>query len=305
VTGQHLEDADRLAHTVTVPDAGRGGWPWPVPEELTMDPRRQQIARTHFATLAALFNLGTFRRIEMLGIGPGWRCWEVGAGGATVPRWLAQRSSPGGWVLATDRDVAALEAAVQEDAGLHDAAGAGDGAFEIRRHELGADPAPHGGFDLVHARLVLMHVPDRDGALATMITALRPGGWLLVEDADPLLHPLACPDEHGPAAKRANKLRVATWEVMSRRTDLAFGRTLPRLLGSAGLAEVGADAYISLAGPAQAQFQRTIIERQRDRLVGAGLATDAEIEQHLADIEAGRVDMASFPVVSAWGRKPE
>jgi hypothetical protein len=51
-----------------------------------MDPRRQQIARTHFATLAALFNPGTFRLIEMLGIGPGWRCWEVGAGGATVPR---------------------------------------------------------------------------------------------------------------------------------------------------------------------------------------------------------------------------
>jgi SAM-dependent methyltransferase len=280
-----------------------------------MDPRRQQIARTHFATLAALFNPGTFRRIEMLGIGPGWRCWEVGAGGATVPRWLAQRSSPGGRVLATDRDVAALEdaaleaavleAAVLEDAGLRDAAGSGDGGFEIRRHELGADPAPREGFDLVHARLVLMHVPDRDGALATMITALRPGGWLLVEDADPLLQPLASPDEHGPAAERANKLRVATWELMSRRADLAFGRTLPRLLGSAGLADVGADAYISLAGPAQAQFQRTIIERQRGRLVGAGLATDAEIEQHLADIEAGQVDLASFPVVSAWGRKPE
>jgi SAM-dependent methyltransferase len=280
-----------------------------------MDPRRQQIASTHFATLAALFNPGTFRRIEMLGIGPGWRCWEVGAGGATVPRWLAQRSSPGGWVLATDRDLAALEAAALEaaaleaaaleDAGLHDAAGSGDGGFEILQHELGADPAPHGGFDLVHARLVLMHVPDRDGALAAMITALRPGGWLLVEDADPLLQPLACPDEHGPAAERANKLRVATWELISRRTDLAFGRTLPRQLRSAGLADVGTDAYISLAGPAQAQFQRTVIERQRDRLVGAGLASHAEIEQHLADIEAGRVDLASFPVVSAWGRKPE
>jgi SAM-dependent methyltransferase len=39
-------------------------------------------------------------------------------------------------------------------------------------------------FDLVHARLVLVHVPDRAAALATMVAALRPGGWLLVEDAD-------------------------------------------------------------------------------------------------------------------------
>jgi len=260
---------------------------------LVMDSRRQRIARTHFGTLAALFNPGTFRRIEMLGIGPGWRCWEVGAGGATLPRWLAQRSRPGGLVLATDRDVAALE----------EADGSGELGFEILRHELGADPPPDDGFDLVHARLVLMHVPDRDAALATMITALRPGGWLLVEDADPLLQPLACPDEHGPAAERANKLRLATWELMSRRTDLTFGRTLPRLLRGAGLADVGADAYISLAGPAQAQFQRTIIERQRDRLVDAGLTSDSEIEQHLDDIEAGRVDLASFPLISAWGRK--
>lgn len=255
-----------------------------------MDSRRERIARTHFGTLAALFDPGTFRRIEMLGIGPGWRCWEVGAGGATLPRWLAQRSRPGGWVLATDRDVAVLEDAEER-------------GFEILRHELGTDPPPDYGFDLVHARLVLMHVPDREAALAAMITALRPGGWLLVEDADPLLQPLACPDEHGPAAERANTLRLATWDLMSRRTDLAFGRTLPRLLRSAGLADVGADAYVSLAGPAQAQFQRTIIERQRDRLVDAGLTSDAEIEQHLDDIEADRVDLASFPLISAWGRK--
>jgi SAM-dependent methyltransferase len=264
-----------------------------------MDPSRQRIVRTHFGTLAALFDPGTFRRIEMLGIGPGWRCWEVGAGGATVPRWLVRRSSPGGRVLATDRDVSALE-----DAALHDTAGSGDCGFEVLRHELGTDPPPEGGFDLVHARLVLMHVPDRDTALATMITALRPGGWLLVEDADPLLQPLACPDEHGAAGVLANKLRRAVWELMSRRADLAFGRTLPRLLHGAGLGDVGADAYISLAGPAQAQFQRTIIERQRDRLVDAGLASDTEIERHLADIETGQVDLASFPLVSAWARRP-
>lgn len=196
-----------------------------------MEPRRQQIARTHFDTLAALFNPGTFRRIEMLGIGPGWRCWEVGAGGATVPRWLAQRSSPGGRVLATDRDVSAMHDAslddpilsdpVLSDAARRDAVSSENCGFEVLRHELGADPPPEGGFDLVHARLVLMHVHDRRAPLATMITALRPGGWLLVE-----------------------------------------------------------------------------------RLVGEGLATEAEIEQHLADIEADLADLASFPLVSAWGRKP-
>lgn len=256
------------------------------------DPRRQQIAHTHFATLATIFNPGTFHRIEALGIGPGWRCWEAGAGSASVPRWLARHSSPGGYVLATDRDTTALRAGETTEDG-----------FAIRQHDLGTDPLPEGGFDLVHARLVLMHVPGRDTALATMVAALRPGGWLLLEDADPFLQPLACPDPAGPAQELANKLRAATWDLLSRRTDLAFGRTLPRMLRNAGLTGIGADASIPLAGPAQAQFQRTIIKRQRQRLVEAGLATDAEINEHLADIESGQLDLASFPLVSAWGRK--
>jgi len=40
-----------------------------------------------------------------------------------------------------------------------------------------------------------------------MVSALRPGGWLLVEDADPALQPLTCIDEWGPEQKLANKLR--------------------------------------------------------------------------------------------------
>ncbi|HEY0530993.1 MAG TPA: class I SAM-dependent methyltransferase [Actinoplanes sp.] len=52
------------------------------------------------------------------------------------------------------------------------------GGYEVRRHDVAADPPPEPGtFDLVHARLVLVHVPDRARALATMAAALRPGGW--------------------------------------------------------------------------------------------------------------------------------
>ena len=67
------------------------------------------------------------------------------------------------------------------------------------------DAPTQGTFDLVHARLVLVHVPDRARALATMVAALRPGGWLLVEDADTELQPLVCLDESGPAQQRANR----------------------------------------------------------------------------------------------------
>ena len=55
----------------------------------------------------------------------------------------------------------------------------------MRRHDVAREAPPGDPFDLVHARLVLVHLPDRERALAAMVGALRPGGWLLVEDADP------------------------------------------------------------------------------------------------------------------------
>jgi SAM-dependent methyltransferase len=249
---------------------------------------RQRISRAHYASLGDLFDPSTFRHIDALGIRPGWRCWEVGAGGPTGPAWLARRVAPGGYVLATDIDVAALR-------------GAAEPGFEILRHDVAAEPAPAAGFDLVHARLVVMHLADRSAALAAMTGALRPGGWLLLEDADLSLQPLACPDETGPAEQLANKVRRAS--VGLRGDNLAFGRTLPRLLRGAGLTEVGADAYLPIAGPDSARLEQTMIERQRDRLLAAGLLTAAEIDRHLADVAAGRLDLTTFTVVSAWGRK--
>jgi SAM-dependent methyltransferase len=249
---------------------------------------RQRISRAHYATLGDLFNPSTFRRIDALGIRPGWRCWEVGAGGPTGPAWLARRVAPGGYVLATDIDVAALQ-------------GAAEPGFEVLRHDVAAERAPAAGFDLVHARLVVMHLADRGAALAAMTGALRPGGWLLLEDADLSLQPLACPDETGPAEQLANKIRRAS--VGLRGDNLAFGRTLPRLLRGAGLTEIGADAYLPIAGPDSARLEQTMIERQRDRLLAAGLLTAAEIDRHLADVAAGRLDLTTFTVVSAWGRK--
>src|SRR5262249_42932555 len=39
-------------------------------------------------------------------------------------------------------------------------------------------------FDLVSSRKVLEHLADPPAALGRMAAALRPGGWLLVEDSD-------------------------------------------------------------------------------------------------------------------------
>src|SRR5262249_9995586 len=87
------------------------------------------------------------RRLLRLGVGAGWDCLDVGAGDGSVARWLADRVGPQGRVVATDLDPRFL---IGLD--LHN--------LEVRRHDLVRDDLEAGGYDLVHCRFVLMHLPD-------------------------------------------------------------------------------------------------------------------------------------------------
>jgi SAM-dependent methyltransferase len=252
---------------------------------------QQSEAGRRFAALSELFDPVTFRHLSGVGLSAGWACWEVGAGGVSVPAWLADRVGRSGRVVASDIDTEWLPA---------------DGVgFEVLRHDVGVEEAPGGDFDLVHARLVLTHVPAREQALASMVRALRPGGWLVVEDADPAVQPLICPDEFGPAQRLANRLRHGFRTLMAGRgVDLEFGRTLPRLLRTAKLEMVQADAFFPITSPACTELEIATVLQVRGRLVAAGLATDAEIERHLTNVAGGELDLATAPLISAWGRKP-
>jgi SAM-dependent methyltransferase len=248
-------------------------------------------AGARLAALSALFDPSTFRHVDALGIAPGWRCWEVGAGGPSVPRGLAARVGPTGRVLATDIDLAW--------------AGAAAGApIEVRHHDVARDAPPDELFDLVHARLVLVHLTDRERALRSMIGALRPGGWLLVEDADPALQPLSVIDPVTAEDALANKLRTGFRALLAERgVDLGYGRKLPRLLRAAGLADVAADAYFPVTLPACAPLELATVKFLHDQLIARGIATAEEIDRHLASVAAGRLDLAQPPMISAWGRR--
>ncbi|MFI7602472.1 methyltransferase domain-containing protein [Actinoplanes sp. NPDC049681] len=248
-------------------------------------------AGERFVALAELFDGVTRGHFDRLGIGPGWRCWEVGAGGRSIPEALAATVGPTGYVLASDINTTWLDT---------------QGPYEVCRHDLAADPPPEPGtFDLVHARLVLVHVPDRARALATLVAALRPGGWLLLEDADTELQPLVCLDESGPAQQRANRLRRAFRQLMAERgADLRYGRTLPRTLREAGLVDVAAAGNFPIGGTVCNRLESATVRHVRAELVGAGLADDAEIDAHLAAVAAGELDLTLAPLISAWGRRP-
>ncbi|MFE9426549.1 methyltransferase domain-containing protein [Kitasatospora sp. NPDC006697] len=261
-----------------------------MPEEpgYLLDNRRRE-AGERFAAMAELFDPWTLRHLDAIGVAEGWHCWEVGAGAPGIPRALGERVGPTGRVLATDLDTSWLT-------GL-------PGNVEVARHDVAADPLPEGEFDLVHARLLLVHLPDREAVLRRLAERVRPGGWLVIEDADPALQPLACPDEHGPDQELANRIRRAFRALLAERgADLSFGRTLPRLLRAAGLAEVSSAGYFPLTSAACRSLEAATVRHLRAELLAAGL-TDGELDAHLANLAAEELDVTTAPLVSCWGRR--
>lgn len=248
------------------------------------------VAATRLDVLASLFDPWTRAHLDARGLAAGWRVWEVGAGGPSTVRWLAERVGPTGHVLATDLDPRWAAAA----------AGAN---VAVVAHDVAQAP-PETGFDLIHARLVLTHVPEREQALRHLAGALRPGGWLVVEDPDPDLLPVICFDGPDEACDLANRLRGAFRSMLAARGgSLAFGRRLPGLLRGLGLAEVGAEAYFPVDHPSLAVLDRLTFELVGRGLVAAGLATEAELGLHLDNLAQGLITPLTSPLFTAWGRR--
>src|SRR6266516_76807 len=194
-----------------------------------------QPTSQRFSSLETLYDPWTIRHLETTGIGPGWQCWEIGAGGGSIARWLGERCGLTGHVLVTDIDPRFLvELAPLDHAPL-----------EVQRHDIGTDPLPAQTFDLIHARLVLSHVPSRAQALKQMVAALKPGGWLVVEDFDPTLIDRSYPTSNAAAAALyQHMLAVLGRLIAARGLDLAWGRSLYRHLRALGLVNLGMEGYV-------------------------------------------------------------
>jgi SAM-dependent methyltransferase len=195
-------------------------------------PNEWRLARERLELLQICHDPASIRRAEALGVGPGMRCLEAGAGGGSFARWLHSKT---GDVVAADVDVRLLE--------LFD-------ELELWSMDLVADELPRDAFDFVHTRLVLIHIAERDAVLRKLVAALRPGGLLLVEEDD--IHPILA---LATGAYREGWL--AFYEHMQRAgVDAEWARGLPQRLDGLGLEDVGAevDGQIFTGGSPAARF---------------------------------------------------
>nr|WSX74924.1 class I SAM-dependent methyltransferase [Streptomyces sp. NBC_00899] len=229
----------------------------------------------------------TMARLRALGAGPGWHCLDVGAGTGTVSRRLLAEAGVAS-VLAVDRDVRFL--AERPAPGL-----------DVLEADITAPGAVPGRFRLVHARFVLMHLPERERLIATLAEHVAPGGVLVLSDAVDLT------SDRTPGTPYTAAMR-AMWQGLRTTigTDVSWVPSYPRLLREAGLVSVGAEIHVPalLPGSPISRFWADTWERSRAAMLATGLVDSAGVDAAVRYLDSDECAALSAGMLTAWGRRP-
>lgn len=251
---------------------------YPLDHDWELEPRRLELLEQHADPTSV-------QRLEATGVGPGWRCLEIGAGRGSIARWLAERVGQSGSVIALDLDTSLL-------GGLEDTPNIEVVCGDVLDVEL-----PECSLDLVHTRLVLMHIPERRRVLERIMSWLRPGGWLVVEELD-WMATLADPDAETVALFKAFNEALPTM-------DFECGRALISEVREAGFLEVTADLRVDLVEGAtpSAHWLQLSIRALTEDVLGAGTATAEQIDAHLDRLADPDYRALGWAWVGARGRR--
>jgi SAM-dependent methyltransferase len=176
--------------------------------------------------------------------------------------------------------------------------------FEHNILEDSLDALGPGSFDLVCSRLMLFHLVGRqEQAIRRMTECLRPGGWLIDEDADwgtcaPVdpAHPLYDAYQRG--------WRYGDWWTV-RGYDKTFGRRLPALFERCGLQDIRHEASTEAVrgGSDWARWWAVTLEVMNEQ--GGGDESDRrEVQVMAAALAHPTVWFLRELLHACWGRRP-
>jgi SAM-dependent methyltransferase len=243
--------------------------------------------RQRLALMSSLLDPMELAYIAKLGVGPGWRCLEVGCGNGSIAQALAARVAPSGHVVASDLDVSYLGNLKAP-------------CLEVRRIDILRDEIETDFYDFVVARALLHHLAPAKKALERMVAALKPGGVLL--SIEPDMTPCTLTEPEGMRAFWQGWLQ---WSAQNN-IDYFIGRKVPAWLDSLGMKDVAGEGNTAWfnGGSDWAKYWTSTMQELARALVKSTFVTEPMLDEFRARYEDSHYWTSVITFTANWGRKP-
>jgi len=266
------------------------------PAYYPIERRAGEIERLRIQAAAIAFDADVM--LARIGVGPGWRCLDLGCGPGGIMELLGARVGPTGRVVGLDADRVWLAEARAWTAAHR------LGNVSLVEGDAYRTPLRPGGFDLVHIRFLGSTAGRSEELFREALTLVRPGGVLAAQEPD--TDTLNCYPPH-PAWERLRRVMQDAFVAAGGDTRLA--QRLYRLFRGLGLESITYRPFLVgvTSGEAMTDFLPATVESVRTTLLGKGLIEESELDEaleacrrHLADPDTV---FTSYLTAQVWGRK--
>ncbi|WP_051822898.1 class I SAM-dependent methyltransferase [Streptomyces sp. NRRL S-1448] len=228
----------------------------------------------------------TIKVLQELPIEASSHCLELGAGAGSIAYWLAARC-PQGRVVAVDLDTRHLDAQHAPN-------------LEVQEADITSEDYAPGSFDLIHARYLFCHLPQRDEVIARATRWLAPGGWLVVEE------PYHLPADTSPSPLVQRVLAAYQRTYRDNGADMTWARSLPSLLARNALSQVSFAGNLGCMGGGSTKDRwLPLITQAAPAMLADGLITEADLTEFTTLLKDPTFIDIPQVTIAAWGRRPE
>jgi len=225
--------------------------------------------------------------MQALGVGAGWHCLELGSGNGSIAEWLCETVGPAGSVTAIDINPTLLQLIPAQNLTVQ--------AMDLRTGSL-----PASAYDLVSCRALLHQIAEHAPAvLEQMAAALKPGGWLLVQEPDFNLAPTT-----EPAAWARTWQGLVAWG-RTQGIEWLIGRRLPALVSTLGLGQPQAKTDVqNIRGTDRgARYFQLFFAEVRERVLDAEALDAATLDAATTLLDDPTYWTQCWMMTAVWARK--
>jgi ubiquinone/menaquinone biosynthesis C-methylase UbiE len=215
------------------------------------------------------------RLLDQLNLRPGYRAIDIGCGPQGILDLLSERVGTNGEVVGLERSESTVQLARQFIA-KHNLRN-----VEVLQGDAKATGLPRASFDLVHARLVLVNVPEPQRVVEEMMALARPGGIVASHEAD--WGAFLC---HPPSPAWDRLVKIFLTYSRNNGIDLFVGRKTHEMFRAAGLVDIQVNPVVHVYPPGnnRRNILCDFLENVRDRILGERLMSEAEFRERLAEL---------------------